>query len=201
MLHTASVRRTVESLAIAFVAVSLTFVSTSARADGNLQNLKHLIIVMQENHSFDNYLGALPYASGTPYHEGFFGCDEDDHNCVDGLSCFRRFNGQLVCFNFNFDDNGSLVFSFQDKNYCPGPDLDHSWIGSHKEANFLFPNFALPLSFNNGFVLQNDATEQLDNGVESPTEDDTMGYYRETDLPFYYGAAETFAINDRYFCS
>jgi len=28
-----------------------------------------------------------------------------------------------------------------------------------------------------------------------------MGFYNETDLPFYYGLAESFAIDDRYFCS
>ena len=27
-----------------------------------------------------------------------------------------------------------------------------------------------------------------------------MGYYTDVDLPFYYALAETFAINDRYFC-
>ena len=34
----------------------------TARADGNLNTVNHVIIVMQENHSFDNYFGALPYA-------------------------------------------------------------------------------------------------------------------------------------------
>jgi phospholipase C len=29
----------------------------SALAEGDLQKVNHIIIVMQENHSFDNYLG------------------------------------------------------------------------------------------------------------------------------------------------
>src|SRR5580700_3412705 len=70
-----------------------------ASAQGNLQNVKHIIIVMQENHSFDNYFGALAYAAGSPYHgpggsepewfdrDGHGGCREGDHRCVDGLSC------------------------------------------------------------------------------------------------------------------
>src|SRR5579885_2762185 len=37
-------------------------------ADGNLQHVNHIIIVMQENHSFDNYFGALAYVPNTPYH-------------------------------------------------------------------------------------------------------------------------------------
>jgi phospholipase C len=32
-------------------------------------------------------------------------------------------------------------------------------------------------------------------------EDDTMGYYDQTDLPFYYALAQTFSISDRYFSS
>ena len=32
--------------------------------------IAHIILMMQENHSFDNYLGALPYAPGSPYHVG-----------------------------------------------------------------------------------------------------------------------------------
>jgi len=53
----------------------------------------------------------------------------------------------------------------------------------------------------NGFVRVNDTTEQIDNGVESPTEEQTIGFYTEHDIPFYYNTASNFAINDRYFAS
>ena len=33
--------------------------SNAAMADGNLKKVNHIIIVMQENHSFDNYFGVL----------------------------------------------------------------------------------------------------------------------------------------------
>ena len=54
--------------------------ATPAHADGSVKKVNHIIIVMQENHSFDNYFGALPYAPGGPYHNG--PCDRDDHGCV-----------------------------------------------------------------------------------------------------------------------
>lgn len=38
------------------------------RADGDLKKLKHVVVIMQENHPFDNYFGALVYAPGSPYH-------------------------------------------------------------------------------------------------------------------------------------
>src|SRR5438034_6062673 len=36
--------------------------SRLALAQGGLHRVNHIIIVMQENHSFDNYFGALAYA-------------------------------------------------------------------------------------------------------------------------------------------
>jgi phospholipase C len=52
-----------------------------------------------------------------------------------------------------------------------------------------------------GFVRVNDSTEQIDNGVETATEDQTIGFYNQTDIPFYYDLAQKFAISDRHFSS
>jgi len=183
------------TLFAAIVALGLS--AATARAEGNVHKVNHVIIIMQENHSFDNYLGALPYAPGSPYHGG--ACKNSDHSCVDGLTCTFDTMGNLNCSNSNLDDDGSTVTSFHDSNYCPGPDLQHDWQGAHAEANFADPANALLSTLNDGFVLVNDATEQIDTG--EPDADDTMGYYNQDDLPFYYQLAQTFAIDDRYFCS
>ena len=50
-------------------------------------------------------------------------------------------------------------------------------------------------------MLQNDSSNQPDNGVETRTDDETMSFYNERDIGFYYSLAETFAIHDRYFSS
>ena len=118
------------------------------------------------------------------------------------LSCSTDKAGKLVCFNANRDaDDGRFVLAFHDPRRCVAPDLDHEWVGSHKEANFRHPNRALEDAKNNGFVRINDATEQIDRGVESPTEDQTMGFYNQDEIPFYYNLAQNFAIADRFFCS
>jgi len=44
-------------------------------------------------------------------------------------------------------------------------------------------------------------TEQINNGIENPADDQTMSFYTEDDIPFYYSLASKFAINDRYFAS
>jgi phospholipase C len=81
---------------------------------------------------------------------------------------------------------GPPIVPFHKTTYCEVKDLNHSWNGTHAEWN----NGAM-----DGFTAANvDAT--LD-----PTGSRTMGYYDQTDLPFYYGLYNTFATGDRYFSS
>src|ERR1700745_3292020 len=100
---------------------------TQPISEAGLNKVNHIIIVMMENHSFDNYFGALAYAPGTPYHNASGACLGSDHKCVDGLSCTPNGDGSLSCSNSNLDDDGSTVVAFHDSNRCVAPDLDHSW--------------------------------------------------------------------------
>jgi phospholipase C len=200
--HDAITRTVMQTRYFLALLVALSLPAAAARADGDLGKVNHIIIVMQENRSFDHYFGALPYVPGGPYHgASLFGCSWTDHQCVDGLRCRIGSQGSLRCLNANVDDDGSFVRSFHQQKFCIGPDLDHSWKGSHKEVFFEAPAFTRLFSPADGFVRQNDATLQPDNGVENPTDDDTMGFYTQDDLPFYYSLAQTFAIDDRYFSS
>jgi phospholipase C len=180
-------------------ALACSLAAQPARADGNLHRVNHIIIVMQENHSFDNYFGVLPYAPGSPYHVSGT-CAATDHKCINGLTCTADALGNLTCSNSNLDDDGSMVKAFHATSRCVRPDLDHSWLGTHREINFENPNATLLHALRNGFVRVNDATEQIDSG-ETATDDQTMSYYDQSDLPFYYGLAENFAIRDRHFGS
>src|SRR5262249_55584113 len=141
--------------------------TTSRR--GLLSRVKHIIVVMQENHSFDNYFGALPYAVGSPYRGG--PCRADDHACVDGLSCGRHpKTGAYHCVDTNRDDDkAKKVRAFHLADYCVKTDLDHSWIGTHKEVNFADPNAGPGRGPNDGFVLLTDLTNQPATALESPT--------------------------------
>jgi phospholipase C len=162
-----------------------------------LQRVNHIIVMMQENHSFDNYFGALPYAPGSPYHAG--PCASTDNKCVDALTCTAS-GASLACTNSNPENDGAPpVVSFHDPLLCIPTDLDHSWVGTHQEINFLDPNNSLH-GTNDGFVEDNDGTDAPDTG-ESATDDHTMGFYTHSDLPFYYSIAQTFALDDRYFAT
>src|SRR5262245_52007065 len=153
-----------------------------ARRDLGLHKVKHVIVLMQENHSFDNYFGALALAPGSPYHaprrhhddgdgdaDDRGGCRNNDHSCVDGLSCQVDSAGGFHCANANLDDDGSTAFAFHDPNRCVSPDLDHEWVGTHREVNFDHPNDTRRHAPMSGFVRVNDEREQPDGGVETPT--------------------------------
>ncbi|MFI5365352.1 MAG: alkaline phosphatase family protein, partial [Candidatus Binatia bacterium] len=178
--------------------------ASPAGATGPLSNVKHIIIMMQENRSFDNYFGALPYAKGTPYHASKAPkgstvpiCKSTDTKCLDGLTCTKATKKKpMACSNSNPDPNGNPVTSFHQTNYCAGPDFDHSWIGSHKMINFSNPDDTLTSTPMDGFIRDNALTELPNQGM-APW--DTMGFFNETDLPFYYFLAENFAVNDRFF--
>jgi hypothetical protein len=89
--------RSATTVGLSFLVIAL--VSTLARADGPLSKVNHVIIVMQENHSFDNYFGVLPYAPGSPYHTARgTKCALNDHTCLAGLSCVRHADGTYTLY-------------------------------------------------------------------------------------------------------
>ena len=165
----------------------------------DLSRVNHIIIVMQENHSLDNYFGVLAYAPATPYHNGNGLCSQADHRCFDGLTCSIT-RGHFQCTNSNPDGHGDAVKAFKASTRCVAPDLDHSWVGSHREINFESPNQALDQALNDGFVQQNERRHQ-GTGPGQRSQDKTMSFYDWDDLPFYYELAEKFAISDRQFSS
>src|ERR1700736_6378322 len=119
-------------LALVFSFGSTVGVAGIVDAERNLSKVNHIIVVMQENHSFDNYFGALT-ATGS-YHSGR--CKRNDHACVDGLTCKRDRSGLYSCANSNRDADGSQVFAFHSTDYCVLTDLSHSWTGTHRQTNF-----------------------------------------------------------------
>ncbi|MGH7907507.1 MAG: phospholipase C [Candidatus Binataceae bacterium] len=191
---------------IAIAAAILFFAASAPRAaragsstihpisqDGNdgLNRVGHIIVLMQENHSFDNYFGALPYDHAAGYHppaRSGHPCDPMDHQCVDGLTCAAETHGDLKCANFNVDSSGRKIFAFHEREDCTYDPL-HGWYEAHRDANFNDPNS--PVMLNDGFVRMS---------PDDPT-NTVMGYYTRAELPYYYALAAKFALDDRYFCA
>jgi phospholipase C len=122
--------------------------------------IEHIVVIMQENRSFDQYFGHLP------------GHGQDDVD-VPGASTANPVG-----------DGGADAPWFHESAYCVA-DTDHGWTASHGQWNS---------GKNDGFAITNRT-------MSDPTGARALGYYDQTDIPFYYDLASTFAISDRYFCS
>ncbi len=88
---------------------------------------------------------------------------------------------------------GEPVPIYHQPAYC-FVDTDHGWNGSHEQVG---------AGAMDGFVLSNEGHHELPmNGtLDMLSGSRAMGYYDQTDIPFYYWLANEFAIGDRYFAS
>lgn len=83
------------------------------------------------------------------------------------------------------------ITPFHKTSLCETSDLNHSWNGEHQA----YDNGAM-----DGFTAANDINSPNADPTD-PTGSRTMGYYDQSDLPFYYSLYNTFSTNDRYFQS
>lgn len=187
-------RTILSALALVCVAAAL---PRAARADGDLRKVNHFVFIMQENRSFDNYFGALPYVPGGAYHP----CADakqkrTDHQCVDGLTCQPGPGGELACSNSNPSLSGETIFAHHNPRICGASGLDHGWGESHREANWEHPDRTFHESPNDGFVRQNESDHP-----NEATYHEAIGFFTQAELPYYYALAQQFAIDDRYHAS
>ena len=158
---------------VAAVATSSMFYPSIARAlsisannvQGSIMDVEHIVVLMQENRSFDHYFGTMLGVRG-------FG---DRHP-------IPTVNDSVWWQEFRSDENNRLLSPYH---------LD-SRIGNAQRVN------GTPHSFN-------DALDAWDNGrMDSwPTykEQQSMGYYTETEVPFQFALANAFTVCDAYHCS
>ena len=139
----------------------------------SLSQVEHVLILMQENRSFDHYFGTL---------KGVRGFDDPDAITLStGRSVFHQPDpqnpdGYLLPFR-NDTTTTSAAIAYG---------TSHTWKSQH-------------LSWNNGKMDNWVPTHRAADGqAHGPF---TMGYYAREDLPFHYALADAFTVCDNYFCS
>jgi phospholipase C len=161
---------------------------------GTLQSVDHVIFMLQENHSFDNYFGMLnPYRVSNGWNIG----DDGKTYTVDGIDDKLK---TIV----NQNDEGTSYSPFKFGTTCVD-DMSSSWLESYGDVNrfnFLTTR-TLPMD---GFVhdAEGFAKACAASGTCSGTFTDTlgqraMGYYDESFLNYYYYIASQFAVSNRWF--
>jgi phospholipase C len=154
--------------------------ASGAAASASLSDVKHIVILTQENRSFDHYFGTL---SGT---KGF-----SDPNVA------RNSNGTPIFDQYGYQpgtgvDASGYMQPFNLLNNPPSEngedtnDIAHDWVTQHDSWN--------------GGKLDSFITAHLiaDGTANGPV---TMGYFTRSELAFYYALADAFTICDSYFCS
>lgn len=142
------------------------------RRSGSLKDIKHVVLLMQENRSFDHYFGTMAGVRG-------FG-DPRAMTLPDGRSVFHQPDagnpdGYTLPFHLDtFSTNAQRL-----------PSTSHAWGVQHEAWNGGRMDRWLP------------AHRQAD-GMHGPY---TMGYFKREDIPFHHALAEAFTICDAYHCS
>ncbi|WP_027387574.1 phosphocholine-specific phospholipase C [Chryseobacterium gregarium] len=141
-------------------------------AQSTFYDAEHVVILMQENRSFDHAFGALKGVRGF--------LDQ---------RAFTKQDGHSVFFQKNDDGKYAAPARLDLRNTKSTwmSSLPHSWTNQQK-------------AFNNGKYdqwLQAKASDDKDY-KDIPL---TLGYYNREDLPFYYQLADAFTIFDQYFSS
>jgi phospholipase C len=152
-------------------AAAIAKASNTAPAGSDLGAIEHVVFLMQENRSFDHYFGSYPGVRGF-----------NDHRAGHLGAFAQAWPGgrERTLLPFHLDTASGI-------GECTY-DLDHSWKGQHLSRG---------PGDNSAFVATHTMAEY--EGPEHGTL--TMGYYRRSDLPYYYALADAFTICDNYHCS
>ncbi|HEY1685206.1 MAG TPA: alkaline phosphatase family protein [Tepidisphaeraceae bacterium] len=139
---------------------------------GSIRDIKHVVLLMQENRSFDHYFGTMAGVRGFN--------DPDAMKLSHGKSVF--YQPDLVS-----PDGYLLPFHLDTKktNAQKVPSTSHAWGTQHA-------------SWNQGKMDNWLAAHRKADGPKGPY---CMGYYKRDDIPFQFALAEAFTICDGYFCS
>ena len=143
-----------------------------------LPQIRHIVVLMMENHSYDNYLGML---SGRG--EGF--PLADDH--------------QPDVFNDTADGQAIRAFPLPSAVQHQGVPCQ-SWHASHLQwGQGKCDGFVTSAQVVQAEARAGTAADDVDTAAQAATVG--MGYWAERDLPFYYGLARTFPLADHWFSS
>jgi len=157
--------------------------------------IQHIIFIIQENHSYDNYFGTYPGANGLPLgisipinpNQTNLGFVQPFHLNVaqpilivgdelpPGISDPSQLNNSI---SVDPDDIGSIG-PFPFNNESIGHDLSHAWVVAHE-------------AYDNG---------KMDGFIAAEKSTLTMGYYDRNDIPYYWDYADNFVLDDNFFSS
>jgi phospholipase C len=147
---------------------------SSARAGLPVSEIKHVVVLMQENRSFDHYFGAMPGVRGF-----------SDPTALPGV--FKQAdtdNPAGYLYPFHADTHSTSAQAL--------PSTDHSWGPQHAS----WDSGAM-----DGFVTSRITKSVADDSYDGKAGQYSMAYFKRDDIPFQWALADAFTICDGYHCS
>jgi phospholipase C len=142
------------------------------RRTGSLRDIKHVVMLMQENRSFDHYFGTMAGVRGF----------DDPH-------ALRLSNGNSVFHQPDAENPRGYTLPFHLDTFSTNaqrlPSTSHAWAVQHQ-------------AWNGGRMDQWLPAHRAADGAHGPY---TMGYFKREDIPFHRALAEAFTICDSYHSS
>ena len=184
--------------------IDTAFAASDVASGGSLSDIEHVVILMQENRSFDHYFGTLPGVRGftdAATYRSYPGgptttaAQSVRQSMVDGTTVrYRLANGDTTLMPFE-------LVSVASGNRRPVHQRHHPRVGP--------PAPFVERRGHGRFVRQHlrygTPSRQLLNSLllaTAPIGVATMGYFRSRDyLAFYRALADAFTICDSYYCS
>jgi phospholipase C len=149
---------------------------SSARASpAGIEKIAHIIIIMQENRSFDHYFGTFPGADGIPMWNG-----------IPTVSCPDPLRGKLARpYHTNADANyGGPHDGMATRSDINGGRMD-GFIATAERGG-------------RGMPLRDLAEQEI---VEARRWHDVMSYHDAREIPNYWAYAQTYVLQDRMFAA
>src|SRR5579863_3245828 len=165
----------------------VTATATVTVSTGGISNLNHIIYMLQENRAFDNYFGVLAEyrVNHQPPIQGAQLSDVNDlHNLPAGYKLTNPEGQQFAPFHARTECVENLSPAWDETHY----DIDlvgNDWLNLTQNSQYLMDRFL-------------DTTRSVPAQYD-PTQTRPLGYYDQTDLPFYYELATQFATSDTWY--
>jgi len=137
-----------------------------------MHKIRHVVMIMQENRSFDSYFGTYPGADGIPMRDGV---PTVCSRAVGGGSCVRPFPDHADINGGGPHDAGAAVADIAHGNM-------NGFVAASQRAERHCAEQTNPMCVGNA-----------GNGV------DVMGYHTQSDLPNYWSYAHNFVLQDHMF--
>jgi phospholipase C len=145
--------------------------AAAAATTGTVADVAHIVILMQENRSFDHYFGTMKGVRGF--------ADKSTVTISSTVSVFNQPNGTKRQYPWQLSVNsGGGGVSPEELAQCDGS-LDHGWSTQHT-------------AWDSG---------KMDKWVSAKGNVRTLGFLNRADIPYHYALGDAYTVCDAYHCS